>query len=50
MLLIIEKYAKKRDYTFTNKIFHQKTYSETTLQQTPSGPQNSVRYREVSTT
>ena len=25
-------------------------YSETSLQRTPSGPQNSVRYREVSAT
>ena len=25
-------------------------YSETSLQWTPSGPQNSVRYREVSAT
>ena len=26
------------------------TYSETSQQRTPSGPQNSVRYREVSAT
>ena len=48
---------KKKDFDVDNiviselhKTKNNSTYSETSLQRTPSGPQNSVGYREVSAT